>query len=1511
MKFKQTMLLSVAMFSCLGVGRAELVSHWPLDGDAGDVVGDHDGEASGGVVFGAKGAAAHTGTAAKFNGSTSTITVPHSTELNPESFTLALWAKSSGGAGAWNSPVTSRHDLNPDSRGYLIYDSQPSGVWTFWSGNGTRSGNWQTLDGPKVKLGQWQHIAITYDNATETKKLYIDGKLRVQQNELVAPNDKTPFNIGSGSDYGTTYHFEGLIDDVAVWNNALTSREIRNVMNNGVPRGAPAVVGFSASPPLIRSGQTVTLSWEVLRADSVSITPGVGSVTGASGQVVVSPDATTTYTLTAVGDSTPNATAQLTVGVDVEAMPLVLSEFVADNQNGLTDADGDPEDWIEIHNPNPFAIELEGWSLTDNPLRPDKWKFPTRNIRAGEYLIVFASKKSGALDTSFRLARAGEYLALISPEDEVVSEFAPAYPAQFSGVSYGTPAGGGPPAFLNPTPGVANGPALTEIPPAVTDVTENPPQPTAQTPLKINATVTPRAGAVDSVKLTYRVGFGTERTIAMSHNGVGIYSATIPASAYSAGDMVRWYVTARSSGGKTTREPPFPNATESAEYLGTVVANPGIETNLPLLHWFTADTANADRRRGTRASLFFNGRFYDNIFCRIRGQSTANWPKHKYKFDFYRGGHFSWKEGAPAVEEFNVNSHFRDGYLRENAIFAFLNQAGSPAPETMYLWIKRNGGDMGLFSFVEQVDEEFLGRHGFDGSGSLYKAINVPATLSPTVNTGLYRKLLRRDEPYTDLIDLTANINIANPDRFAYVADEVNLPNYINVMAAMAVPGNHDQLTKNYYLYRDPHRQEWFRMPWDGDAALHNRSHENWTSPLYGDAKHTQELRNNAPNPVWQNHLHSAILDNPVTREMYMRRVRTLADRYLAIPPEQPATVIIPGEAGAASAFYHVPKDGSLDATWHRPEFDPVAAGWTKGRLGLGYENSAADYADLISTRVKPSETAANARSIYTRMKFDVADPAAIAGLVLQMKFDDGFVAYLNGTEVTRANVNGTARFDSAASSNHPDSHAAKFEEFILPLTPLVAGANVLAIHAVNQSANSSDMLLLPQLLNRAGGGGYFENLLNGFAAQISADAARDQRLWAAEGITSFKSTLSSILNGTLPTRRTQLFETYGPSGSGLIPESEPANPVVSFGSVEFNPDSGKQDEEFIEIINTNAYAVDLSGWRVEGGVDLTFPPGAVIPAAGADPERGKLFLTPDVAAFRGRASSPTGGESRLVIGNYSGHLSNAGEQLTLYDANRRPVSTTTTPAKLSDAQQFLIVSEIMYHPSDQSGGSEFIEVMNTSDSVTLGLGGMRFTRGIQFGFAPGTRLKPGGRLVIAQSQFENGTALGNGGETIKIEDANNSTVAEFAYDDAAPWPTAPDGGGPSLVLIQPGTRPDPNIAAHWRSSAFSGGSPGNADAIPYGGGDPIAHAIVGSPRIIPAGDGTLLYSYTRQAGAESVRLTVEWSENLVTWETADRAGATSVADFEAGTVREFLPFPLGNRRFARLKATVIPGHQP
>jgi hypothetical protein len=223
-----------------------LVAHFPLDSDGDSSDGAFKASTVADVTFGAAGANGATGTSASFNGSSSMIQHDWSADLNPEgSFTLALWARSDGGAGAWNSPVTSRHDLYNEgeaSQGYLIYDNNPSGVWTFWSGNGDVAGNWQILDGPAVNIGEWDHLAIVYDSEAEMKKLYVNGELEVESNDIVAPNDTTPLNIGAGADFGGTFWFEGDIDDIGLWNLALSQEEIQDVMNNGVaPAGADAL----------------------------------------------------------------------------------------------------------------------------------------------------------------------------------------------------------------------------------------------------------------------------------------------------------------------------------------------------------------------------------------------------------------------------------------------------------------------------------------------------------------------------------------------------------------------------------------------------------------------------------------------------------------------------------------------------------------------------------------------------------------------------------------------------------------------------------------------------------------------------------------------------------------------------------------------------------------------------------------------------------------------------------------------------------------------------------------------------------------------------------------------------------------------------------------------------------------------------------------------------------------------------------------------------------------------
>ena len=152
---------------------------FPLDADGNSTVGGFEPALDDGVSYGEEGANANTGNSALFDGF-SVLQFDWEEALNPESFTLMGWARSNGGAGGFQSMVTSRNDLNPDSEGYVIYDAN-DGNWQYWSGNGLDDGNWQTVTGPAVELEEWQHIAIVYNNETEQKILYVNGELGAVQ----------------------------------------------------------------------------------------------------------------------------------------------------------------------------------------------------------------------------------------------------------------------------------------------------------------------------------------------------------------------------------------------------------------------------------------------------------------------------------------------------------------------------------------------------------------------------------------------------------------------------------------------------------------------------------------------------------------------------------------------------------------------------------------------------------------------------------------------------------------------------------------------------------------------------------------------------------------------------------------------------------------------------------------------------------------------------------------------------------------------------------------------------------------------------------------------------------------------------------------------------------------------------------------------------------------------------------------------------------------------------------
>ncbi len=371
----------------------------------------------------------------------------------------------------------------------------------------------------------------------------------------------------------------------------------------------------------------------------------------------------------------------------------------------------------------------------------------------------------------------------------------------------------------------------------------------------------------------------------------------------------------------------------------------------------------------------------------------------------------------------------------------------------------------------------------------------------------------------------------------------------------------------------------------------------------------------------------------------------------------------------------------------------------------------------------------------------------------------------------------------------------------------------------------------------------WMDDLFVTLDTQVAAERSFDATQWPL----SLVDVQDDLIDFYLPTRRQQLYVTWG----GLLPEEAPLNSIVGFGQIVANPVSGNQDEEFIEITNPNSWAVDVSDWVLNGGVSYTFPPGSVIPA------NSSCFLSPEVVSFRSRATGPTGEERRFVLGNYSGKLSNFGESLTLVNEVSAVVAQTTTPVMPNPNQLHLVISEVMYDPQPDEE-AEFIELLNTSDSLTLDLSGVQFTDGIEYTFPAGTMLAPGGRIVVMKSEFTSGS-LRNGGETLKLDDADGSTIAEFTYENEGAWPVSPGEVGTSLVFLSG----DPDEPQNWRASLAVGGNPGGSDSIPYLGGDLLSYALDGSLSYDPS---TGVVNVPKRAGADDATVILQWSDDLETW---------------------------------------------
>jgi hypothetical protein len=157
-------------------------------------------------------------------------------------------------------------------------------------------------------------------------------------------------------------------------------------------------------------------------------------------------------------------------------------------------------------------------------------------------------------------------------------------------------------------------------------------------------------------------------------------------------------------------------------------------------------------------------------------------------------------------------------------------------------------------------------------------------------------------------------------------------------------------------------------------------------------------------------------------------------------------------------------------AAWNTLGFND--ASWLNGSTGVGFEQDGSVYSGLINLDV--SDMFRQTFSVYIRIAFDVTDPAALSLLTLRMKYDDGFVAYINGTEIASANAPASPNSTSQANGTH---NGTAYEDFSPPdpSAYLQAGANVLAIHALDYPSPPPDLFIMP-LLTGIGGGALLTN---------------------------------------------------------------------------------------------------------------------------------------------------------------------------------------------------------------------------------------------------------------------------------------------------------------------------------------------------------------------------------------------------------------------------------------------------
>jgi len=753
--------------------------------------------------------------------------------------------------------------------------------------------------------------------------------------------------------------------------------------------------------------------------------------------------------------------------------------------------------------------------------------------------------------------------------------------------------------FTTPTPGTGNTGGAANPGPLVRGVTDGlEPLNLSAGNVAIEADIVPTLNPVSSVTLTTRIMFGGEVTTAMRDDGAspdtvagdGIYTAAMSTSGMSSGQMIRWRVNATDTAGNATKAPLFARPLDSPEYFGTIAEDPSIaSSNLPVIHWFTANPAAADTPGGTRGSIYYLGEFYDNIQTDRHGQSTGSFPKKSYDFDFNKGDRFLPFIDGKRAKDINIITNWADKSKTRNTIgYEMMRKAGHPAHYSFPVRIQQNAAFFNTSDLVEDGDDRYLDRVGLDGDGALYKMYNSLDSSTSGVN-----KKTRQDEGNADLADLVNGLGLTGSAQRRYGFDNVNIPGTINYLAALDMTNNRDHGHKNYYIYRDTNGSgEWRPLVWDIDLNLGR----NWRSgPAYFD----DVLRVNDLRAGPTNRLKQFIFNDSTLNEMFRRRVRTLMDEMYGSP--------------SSPEPYLSSRVSELVAL-----IDP-----TNDNANTGSDDADLDYQKWGSWGNNNPMRAAAARILTDYLP---SRRSQLYGLS-EVPPPQPFSPNIDIVEVTFNPASNGASPDQSGeyfALNNPSSIAVDCSGWIISggvSMDLPAGAVIPAggkLYLAREAVGFRARAISPKANEE-------RYLIGGYRGQLSA---------RGETITLSDSSANLIDSVTYPGSETPAQANLRVSEILYAPSAPTSAELASI------PSLVSSDFEFIELINLGTSNLNLSGASFTDGVTLTFASGTILTPGQ------RVLVVANQAAFELRY-----GNALPVVGEFTGNLDNGGEQLQIIDA--------------------------------------------------------------------------------------------------------------------------------------------------------------------------------------------------------------------------------------------------------------------